>query len=246
MMETRAVLIDTQVLAKNIFRMQFSVPTIAAGILGGQFVHLEVPGFSLRRPFTVAEVDGDSITLVIRRQGRGTAALVQARVGQEFRMLGPLGRGFSPGANPILIGGGIGAAALTLLAQTLPQCTIVMGGRNWEELWLEKLTLPATVSVQYATDDGSRGFRGNLVQYAQEHLHAGMWVAACGPEPMLAGLQKLMAERGISGEFALEQRMACGLGACMGCTCRSKEGNALVCKDGPVFPAQEVVFDEHN
>ncbi len=246
MMETKAIIIKNEPLSKDIFILQLLVPPIAAGIQAGQFVHLEVPGFSLRRPFTVAAVNGDSITLVIRRQGQGTGALAQAEEGDGFRMLGPLGRGFSPGANPILIGGGIGAAALVLLAHTLPQCTLVMGGRNWEELWVEKLTLPSTVSVQYATDDGSRGFHGNLVQYADEHLHAGMWVAACGPQPMLAGLQQLMGERGIPGEFALEQRMACGMGACMGCTCRTRQGNALVCKDGPVFDAQEVVFNEQN
>lgn len=246
MMETKAVLIDNERLAEDIFRMQFSVPTIAAGIQGGQFVHLEVPGFSLRRPFTVAATDSDTISLVIRRQGRGTAALAQAGAGQEFLILGPLGRGFTPGADPILFGGGIGTAALTLLAQTLPQCTLVMGGRSSNELWLEKLNLPATVSVQYATDDGSVGFHGNLVQYAQKHLKPGMWVAACGPQPMLAGLQGLMRERGIPGEFALEQRMACGMGACMGCTCKTQKGNALVCKDGPVFPAQEVVINEQD
>lgn len=242
-MESKAVLINKDYLSTDIFKLQFLVPSIAAKLQAGQFVHLEVPGFSLRRPFTVATADADCISLIIRRQGRGTVALERAKAGEEFQILGPLGRGFSPGPNAFLLGGGIGAAALTQLARTLPQCTFVMGGRTADELWLDKLNLPQGVTIQYATDDGSRGFHGTLVEYAEEYLQTGMWVAACGPQPMLVGLQKLLRERDILGQFALEQRMACGLGACMGCTCKTKQGNALVCKDGPVFAAQEVVLD---
>lgn len=243
MRDGKGVIRSKELLSADIYKLVIEIPDIAAGVQAGQFVHLQVPGFSLRRPFTVADAENGKITLIIRSQGRGTAALAAAKPGTELQVLGPLGRGFIPQPGfPLLLGGGIGAAALTLLAKGLPQCTLVMGARNTKDLWLDKLKFPAGVEVQFVSDDGSRGFHGNLVQFAEKHLEAGMWVAACGPQPMLAGLQKLLRERNIPGQFALEQRMACGLGACMGCACQTKGGPALVCKDGPVFSAQEVVF----
>lgn len=241
MIEVSAAVLTNEPLTEDIYKLKLQTPEIAAGVKAGQFVHLEVPGFSLRRPFTVADAENGAITLIIRLQGRGTEALEQAKKGDAIQVLGPLGHGFKPMAGPaLLLGGGIGAAALTLLARRLDRCTLVMGGRSAAELWLDDLDLPATVDIQYATDDGSRGFAGNLVQYAKEYLTPGMWVAACGPQPMLAGLQSLLLQRDIPGQFALEARMACGLGACMGCTCKTKSGHALVCKDGPVFAAEEV------
>jgi dihydroorotate dehydrogenase electron transfer subunit len=243
MKERTAEVISSRALSADIFKLILRAPEIAGGVQAGQFVQLEVPGFSLRRPFTVADADTETITLVIRRQGRGTNILEKVLPGQKLQILGPLGQKYCPQPGPaLLLGGGIGAAALTLLARRLPNCTFVMGGRSENELWLESLDLPETVKIEYATDDGSRGFHGNLVRYAQKNLEAGMWVGACGPEPMLAGLQQLLLERGISGEFALEERIACGIGACMGCTCRTKTGRSLVCKDGPVFNAREVLF----
>lgn len=243
MQELTGVVLSNQALASDIFKLELEVPEIAAGVQAGQFVHLEVPGFSLRRPFTVADAGDGKITLVIRRQGRGTAALARIAPGHSIQILGPLGNVYSPKSDEImLLGGGIGAAALTLLARRLPKCTLVMGGRSAAELWLDKLNLPETVKTQYATDDGSRGFHGNLVEYAQKHLQPGTWVAACGPQPMLKALQAVMDQRGVDGEFALEERMACGVGACMGCTCKTKKGRQLVCKDGPVFSAGEVLF----
>jgi dihydroorotate dehydrogenase electron transfer subunit len=243
MIETRALVLDNLPLTEDIFKLHLLVPEIAAGVRGGQFVHLEVPGFSLRRPFTVADADEQSITLVIRRLGAGTAALAGIERGSSLAILGPLGRGFTPEkGRPLLLGGGIGAAALTLLARQLGECTFVMGGPNARELWLETLALPPGVGVGWATEDGSRGFAGNLVQYAAANLVPGLWVAACGPEPMLSGLQALLRERGLAGQFALEARMACGLGACNGCVVPTRQGNARVCRDGPVFAAQEVVF----
>ena len=242
MKERTAEILVNKALSPDIYKLKLAVPEIPAGVQAGQFVHLEVPGFSLRRPFTVADADRESITLLIRRHGKGTKALEALQPGDQLQVLGPLGQGYCPESGPaLLLGGGIGAAALTLLARRLPNCTFVMGGRSEKELWLGELSLPDTVKIEYATDDGSRGFHGNLVQYAQEHLKSG-WVAACGPQPMLIGLQRLMLERGIPGEFALEERMACGVGACMGCTCKTKKGRALVCKDGPVFDALEVLF----
>lgn len=243
MTEAKAILLTNKLLTKDIYKLKLHVPEIAAGVQGGQFVHLQVPGFSLRRPFTVADADEEAITLIIRRKGQGTSALEQLNPGSELALLGPLGNGFTPFPGPgLLLGGGIGTAALTLFARRLGECTLVMGGKQAADLWLNQLPLPIGVALEFATEDGSKGFAGNLVQYAKKSLKPGMWVAACGPMPMLTGLQDLLLQRKIPGQFALEERMACGLGACRGCTCTTTKGNALVCKDGPVFAAEEVVF----
>lgn len=243
MIECKCLCLENAPLTADIHRLRLRAPAIAARVRPGQFVHLAVPGFSLRRPFSVADADAASITLIVRRQGRGSQELTRQKPGSVLAVLGPLGNGFQPeGSRPLLLGGGIGAAALTLLARRLGDCTLVMGGRNAGELWLRALALPPTVNVEYATDDGSRGFAGNLVAYAERYLQPGSWLAACGPEPMLSGLQALLKRRGVAGQFALERRMACGLGACMGCSCQTVSGPALVCKDGPVFAAEAVVF----
>lgn len=243
MIETSAGIVANDFLTADVFRLELEVPKIAAGVQAGQFVHLGVPGFSLRRPFTVAACSGKTITLILRRQGKGTRALAAVAAGAVLPILGPLGNGFRPGQGaPLLLGGGMGAAALTLLAARLGACTFVVGARRREDLWLDSLALPAGVAVQYCTDDGSKGFAGDLTLWARHYLEAGSWVAACGPEPMLASLQGLLREREIPGQFALEGRMACGLGACMSCVCQTTAGQALVCKDGPVFDGREVVF----
>lgn len=243
MIEAKARILETKALTEDVFLLKLRVPIIAAGVQAGQFVHLEAPGFSLRRPFTVAAVAGDSITLIIRRLGAGTEALATTPYGAALRVLGPLGNGFRPSqGTPLLLGGGIGAAALTLLASRLKEGLFIVGGRRRQDLWLEATPLPPGITVKYCTDDGSRGYAGNIVDCAREFLKPGVWVAACGPEPMLASLQLLLKERGIAGQFALEGRMACGLGACMGCACQTIAGPALVCKDGPVFAADQVVF----
>lgn len=243
MIETRASVLANDFLTHDVFRLELEVPEIAAGVRGGQFVHLEAPGFSLRRPFTVAASSEKTITLIVRLQGKGTEALASVAKGAALKILGPLGNGFRPGpGSPLLLGGGMGVAALSLLASQLGSCTLVVGTRCQEDLWIDSLALPAGVSIQYCTDDGSKGFGGDLSGWAREFMDSGNWVAACGPEPMLASLQGILGERGVSGQFALEGRMACGLGACMSCACQTTAGQALVCRDGPVFDAQEVVF----
>lgn len=231
-----------RVLKYQVWQLELECAEIAAGVVPGQFVHLAVPGFHLRRPFTVAGATGDKIAVIYRVAGRGTQAMTGLAVGSRVNVLGPLGSGFSPpdGRQPLLLGGGIGAAALLLLARRLRRCTFAVAARTARELWLDQVEMPG-VELVYATDDGSRGCRGNLVQLADNLLTQNTWVAACGPKPMLSGLQQLLRHRGIPGQFALEERMACGLGACAGCVCKKQDGSpVLVCKDGPVFAAGEV------
>ncbi|MTI96644.1 MAG: dihydroorotate dehydrogenase electron transfer subunit [Firmicutes bacterium] len=241
--DARAVVQVNDLLTARIYRMELSCPGIAADVSPGQFVHVQVPGYSLRRPFTVAGADKGCIEVIYRAQGAGTRTLTQLQPGDEIQVLGPLGRGFEQPRGPaLLLGGGIGTAALLLLARRLEHSTLVMGGRNADELWLDKLPLPAGTQVHYVTDDGSRGQQGTVLTVGASLLAPDMWVGACGPRPMLRAVQTILHELDIPGQFALEERMACGMGACMGCTCTIAAGPALVCKDGPVFAAQEVKF----
>ena len=212
-------------------------PEIAAGVEGSQFVHLQSPRLA---PALLADADAETITLIIRRQGRGTAALEQVKQGAALPSWDRWKWLQAPRSGTVA--GRRHRHCPNSLGQKAGQLHFSDGGRSSGELWLDQVHLPPSVVIQYASDDGSQGFAGNLVQYARKNLKPGMWVAACGPRRMLAGLQELLRQRKIPGQFALEERMACGLGACRGCTCDTVKGNALVCKDGPVFAAEEVVF----
>lgn len=244
-LELKSRITANRLLKGGVWQLDLECKEIAAGVSPGQFVHLAIPGFHLRRPFTVAGTEGDIISVIYRVAGRGTEAMTGLISGTHANVLGPLGRGFSPpaSARPLLLGGGMGAAALLLLAARLRRCTLAVGARSKHELWIERINLPASIEILTATDDGSCGYRGNLVQLATELFTSATWVAACGPKPMLRSLQQLLEARGVPGQFALEERMACGMGACAGCVCQRKRGGpALVCKDGPVFSAGEVVL----
>ena len=241
--QTAGNIVANRELCNDIWMMKISNRSITAGVQPGQFVHLAVPGFQLRRPFTVADVDGEDFSVVYKIAGRGTAAMTKLKQSTDIDVLGPLGRGFEPpsGARALLVGGGMGVAALTLLARKLGRCTLVTGAATAQQLWSDCLELPSAVELVLATDDGSKGFSGTAVEAARQHLAQHTWVAGCGSLPMLKSLQQLLEQQHIPAQFALEERMACGLGACMGCVCQRRDGTqALVCSDGPVFDALEV------
>ena len=242
-LQARGSIAANDELCNNIWMMKISNRKIAAGVQPGQFVHLAVPGFQLRRPFTIADANSRSLSVVYKVAGRGTAAMTALKTSMEIDVLGPLGRGFEPPSptSALLVGGGMGVAALVLLARRLERCTLVTAAATAEQLWADCLDLPPTVELVVATDDGSSGFAGTAVDVAREYVKADTWVAACGPSGMLRGMQQLLQQHNIPGQFALEERMACGLGACMGCVCQRRDGSqALVCSDGPVFDAREV------
>jgi dihydroorotate dehydrogenase electron transfer subunit len=214
----------------------------------------ESDGPLLRRPFGCFAVDAAAgrVELLLREVGRGTALLRRVMPGTSLSVLGPLGRGFTPAAEgPVLIAaGGLGVVPLYELARLLScrlEVTFVYGARTAAELYgLEELRrLPLRLVV--ASDDGSAGRRGTVPAVVAELKEEWAFYYACGPEPMLAALQGLMRERGIPGELSLETRMACGFGACLGCAVpvRAPEGRTVyrrACTDGPVFPAEEVIF----
>ena len=206
----------------------------------GQFVELSVPGFYLRRPISVADSEDGRLTLLVKEVGEGTKKLRTLQEGARLDVLTSLGRGFDLSARtPLLVGGGIGCAPLYKLAKDFAAAGVrpraVLGFRNAEEIYYaEEFARYCDVTV--ATDDGSRGVKGNAVSVAEDIPHDRFY--ACGPQIMLRAAAQKLGE----GEVSLEARMGCGFGACMGCSIVTVNGYARVCKEGPVFDAKEVVW----
>ena len=210
----------------------------------GQFVQLRLPGFYLRRPISVCQWDDTCIRLVYKVVGQGTEAMARMLPGQALDVLTGLGNGFQVdacGDRPLLVGGGVGLPPLIGLAEALlragkrPQ--IVAGFGTAAEVFLREEAQALGVPFHLATMDGSAGVRG-LATDAMAGL-AFDSVCACGPEPMLRAVYDA-AE--VPGQFSFEERMGCGFGACMGCTCQTKYGAKRICKDGPVLRREEIVW----
>lgn len=214
-------------------------------IRSGQFLEISVDGFFLRRPFGVSDFSESSLTVFYKTVGRGTEAMTGLAVGTQLDVLTGLGNGFDlHGVDvPLLIGGGIGAAPLLSLAREFEHygapAKILLCAKTESELFAVE-DFNDVGRVRIATDDGSRGFHGNAVQWLEENKPYYSHYYACGPMPMLKSLAKV-SDRGF---LSLEARMGCGFGACMGCTIKTVNGPKRVCKDGPVFPASEVIFDD--
>jgi dihydroorotate dehydrogenase electron transfer subunit len=242
-----------------------AAPSVAAAATPGQFAQVAVPSVGgwdpfLRRPISLALIDkaGGRVGLIVRVLGRGTAAISAVPAGGRLDLIAPLGRGFMrPAAGrSLLVGGGIGAAPLFALGQSIAaganptaaqtRVLMLLGARAARELWARELAAELGLPALIATDDGSAGHPGMVTDLLRAELAAGniASVAACGPRPMLATVQQLARNYGVPCYLSLEQHMACGVGACRGCAWPRSGGNgyAHVCRDGPVFAATEVAL----
>lgn len=217
----------------------------------GQFLHIKC-GHShlLRRPISICNwsAQRDLIRVVFEVRGEGTAWLARRKVGDSLDVLGPLGNGFSvrPEGNYLLVGGGIGVPPLLGCAvQGSRNCTAVLGFRSARHaMLLEEFGQACPGGVRLATDDGSLGYHGfadGLVRQELEKGNTFTSVLACGPKPMLKSVAAVCAQAGVPCQVSMEERMGCGVGACLVCACQMADGAMKhVCKNGPVFPAEEV------
>lgn len=244
--------------------LRLSAPGTAQAARPGQFVHLRVPDFdpvALRRPISICDVGTGVLTLLFKVVGRGTEALARVRAGAEIDVVGPLGNGFpepKPGAVPVLVGGGYGVAPLYFFARRAiaagAKPVLFVGARTAADLLILDRFEALGVEVRPATNDGSSGVKG----FVTEALDA--WLSsrgpdsappeffACGPAPMLRAVEERAMAGGFAAWLSLDRRMACGVGACFGCTqtVRGAGGAteiARVCVDGPVFPSGRIVWD---
>ncbi len=210
----------------------------------GQFVNLKLQGRFLRRPISVCDRQGDTLTLVYKIVGGGTEDMSKMAPGTEIDLLTGLGNGYNTetsGDRPLLVGGGVGVPPLYLLAKELlkegKKVTVILGFNTESEIFYEEEFRALGCEVKIATADGSKGVKG-FVTDALPGIDA-TYFYTCGPEPMLKALYDKTA---ISGQLSFEERMGCGFGACMGCSCKTKYGNKRICKDGPVLEKEEIIW----
>lgn len=250
----KAKVLSQEKIATGIFSLYLQTEEIAGYAKPGQFINVYCGDKSrlLPRPISICEVDKEakSLRIVYRVAGQGTEEFSRLQEGDRVEILGPLGNGFplermEEGKKSFLIGGGIGIPPMVELSKQLKgEKQIIVGYRD--ELFLEK-DLEKNGTVYLATEDGSAGIKGNVLDVIREKKLTADVIYACGPTPMLRALKTYAEENGIECWLSLEERMACGVGACLGCVCKSKDvdhhshvHNKRVCKDGPVFLSTEV------
>ena len=239
--------------AKGIFDITVLCPEIAELAVPGQFAQLLAPGFFLRRPISICGIDktAGTIRMVFEVRGNGTEALSRLNAGDNIDLMAPLGHGFTKTeGKAVCVGGGIGVPPMLGIASLYgADAAVITGFRNAAAVILQEDFIAAGCETILCTDDGSAGIHGFVTAALEDHLQSKKAdiIYACGPTPMLKAVAGIAEKYGIRCEVSLEQRMACGVGACLGCACRTerdgKEQFLHVCKDGPVFDAKEVRFD---
>ena len=242
MKDTIFTLLSNKEVAKNTFEWVLSGDT--KGIREGQFVNIKLDGFYLRRPISVCDCDGDRLTLIFKVVGDGTAAMAEAVAGDKFLVLTGLGNGYNlakSGHAPLLIGGGAGVPPMFLAAKKLVAKgivpTVILGFNTESEVFYKENFEALGCKVMITTVDGSVGIKG-FVTDAMAGLDY-TYFYTCGPLPMLKAVYNASLS---DGEFSFEERMGCGFGACMGCTCETKYGYKRICRDGPVLSKEGIVW----
>lgn len=252
MVKERAIIVSQQCIGTDIYDMVLSFPKGAKEARPGQFIamYCEDGTKLLPRPISICGIDAEAGTLrvVYRIAGEGTRLFSQMKAGDSLEVMGPLGNGFTmKNKKAIIVGGGIGIPPMLELAKQLDcEKTVVLGYRD--ELFLKE-EFEACADVAVATEDGSAGMKGTVIDAIEAAQVSGEIIYTCGPMPMLKALAEYADAHGMEAQISLEERMACGIGACLGCICKTKEkdhhtnvNNTRICKDGPVFDAKEVVF----
>ncbi|WP_066638811.1 dihydroorotate dehydrogenase electron transfer subunit [Desulfolucanica intricata] len=259
-----AEVIEHEQVGPDFYRLKLLAPEILKNAVPGQFVHVRVSQSLeplLRRPISIHNVNREKGQLMLLYQvvGRGTAVLTRAKPGQSLNLLGPLGRGFTLPAESqkvVVVAGGIGVAPLIYLLQELAlnsiSAAVYLGARSKEYLLAVKEISSLGFTPFLATDDGSEGYHGPVTSMLEKDLAKQPVdiVYSCGPFPMLKSLAKILMNYNIPFEVSLEERMGCGVGACLSCACKIKSAGEAgyvyrhVCVDGPVFSGQEVAWDE--
>ena len=249
--KVNAVIHSQEKLAEGIYSMWLDAPEMAEAAVPGQFiaVYTNDPSKLLPRPISICEADKENgrLRIVYRIAGAGTKEFSECKAGDTLDIMGPLGNGFPlKKKKAFLIGGGIGIPPMLELAKNLDcEKTAVIGYRDQETFLADELRKYADVVI--ATEDGSVGTKGNVMDAIREQSLDADIIFACGPTPMLRAIKAYAEEKKIECYISLEERMACGIGACLACVCKTKEkdahshvNNTRICKDGPVFDAQTV------
>ena len=238
-------ILTNEALTSNVYRMTLSGDTSAI-TAPGQFVNIRLEGKFLRRPISVCDWEEGKLTLVYKVVGHGTAQMAAMTPGESLDILTGLGNGYDltlTGEHPVLVGGGVGVPPMYGLAKRLramgKEVQVILGFNTREEIFYEEAFQALGCTVHVTTVDGSYGTPG-FVTDALKNLSYSHF-CACGPEPML---KALYAASATSGQMSFEERMGCGFGACMGCSCKTLTGSKRICKDGPVMKKEEILWDQ--
>ncbi len=242
MLKQTHTITENLLVAADTYRLVLSGPAIQ----DGEFVQLEIPGYYLRRPFSVCDRTPGSITLLYKTVGEGTRALSKLPVGTPLSVLSGLGKGFDPDACPakaLLVGGGLGAAPLYPLAKALKaqgkSVTVILGFNKADEIVLQTEFEALCDTVAITTLDGSVGTKGFVTDALKALQPSYDYFYTCGPMVMMKAVCQLLSG---PGEASLEERMGCGAGFCYGCSIQTAKGPRRVCKDGPVFKKEDILW----
>ena len=237
-------IVSNQALTANVYRMELRGDTSAI-TAPGQFVNIQLDGMYLRRPISVCDVQGDILTIVYKVVGKGTEAMSRMESG-KLDILTGLGNGYDltlAGDKPVLLGGGVGVPPMYLLARKLRQqgkeVSVILGFNTSDEIFYEQEFKALGCAVTVTTVDGSYGLKGFVTDALKTMDYTHFYT--CGPEPMLKAVYRASVT---SGQMSFEERMGCGFGACMGCSCKTLTGYKRICKDGPVMMKEEILWAE--
>lgn len=230
-------------IALNVYEMVLSGEE--SGITSpGQFVNIKLQEEYLRRPISVCDYDEKNITIIYKVVGRGTEIMSKMKPGENLDLLLGLGNGFSTedsGENPVLIGGGVGVPPMFNLAKKLigegKSVSVILGFNKKDEIFYAEEFEKIGAKVYVATADGSVGTKGFVTDVLKDLDYT--YIYTCGPEPMLKAIYNISKT---SGQYSFEERMGCGFGVCMGCSCKTKYGNKRICIDGPVLKKEEIIW----
>ena len=234
---------SNEALTDSVYKMILSGDT-GAITAPGQFVNIKLEGLFLRRPISVCDYDAQTLTIIYKVVGKGTEVMSKLAPGAALDILTGLGNGYdlsTAGNHPVLLGGGVGVPPMYNLAKELlaqgKKVSVILGFNTKNEVFYEEEFTALGCSVQVTTVDGSYGKKGFVTDALPESYS---YFYTCGPEPMLKAVCRATAT---SGQLSFEERMGCGFGACMGCSCKTLTGNKRICKEGPVMKKEEILWD---
>ncbi|MBE6637970.1 MAG: dihydroorotate dehydrogenase electron transfer subunit [Ruminococcaceae bacterium] len=236
---------ENTALTESVYRMVMAGDTSAV-TAAGQFVNIKLEGMFLRRPISVCDCTEGELTIIYKVVGKGTEQMAKMSPGEELDVLTGLGNGYdltSSGNEPLLIGGGVGVPPMYMLAKKLieqgKKVTVILGFNKKYEIFYEKEFQDLGCEVYVTTVDGSYGTRGFVTDVMKDLSYS--YFYTCGPEPMLKAIYRACASE---GQFSFEERMGCGFGACMGCSCQTVTGYKRICKEGPVLKKEEILWQK--
>jgi dihydroorotate dehydrogenase electron transfer subunit len=251
----KVVITENTLIAEDIYRMSFNNSLIAKKTKPGQFLNIKIPHDNtliLRRPFSVYDINDTKVSVIYMSVGKGTRVMSKMPAGTEIDILGPLGKGFDPVKNmkANLIGGGCGTPPLFFLGKILKNMGIeihtTLGFSSKYRLILLEEFQSISKTVRFATDDGSAGFKGNVIDILNIEGYEKGAFYACGPMPLLSSLKDFCGKINAPLQVSLEEKMGCGFGVCLACAVKTHNDDfKYVCKDGPVFDANDIIFPQN-